>query len=644
VSASVRTMGPQKLLAVVAAVIGVLLVLTAPASAAGEEIVLRAVDTTNFPEVRIEAQISGDITDLSQFRVRENGEFVDAIRVVPLGESEASVGIVLVIDASGSMNANGAMSAAKAAARRFVQSKLPNDEIAIVAFADEARTVVEFTPSSDRLVAAIDGLAADGETALWDGVLMASRMLTFRPELQPNIIVLSDGKDTVSEASEADARSAAIAAKGPVSAIGLSGGDFEEGPIRALTDATGGTYHATNDPAALGDAFAAMQNRVQSQFEITYSSTSQEPTLDLLVSAGEARAETTTNLGTRAEGTSVTPEVVESSNNILSGSLGKTVVGVLGALAVGLLAWVVLSMVMKEESTLTTVLRPYDEAPDLYADDDGQSDSLISTPFVQRAVAMTEDFATKRGFLSKVEWSLERADLPIRAPEALFFYGAGVFLAGILSLFLAPSFFLGVIGIILIVLAPPTAVKFLAGQRKRKFLSQLPDTLQLLSGSLRAGYSLMQGVEAVSQEVDGPMRKELRRVMTESRLGRPLEQSLDESAERMDSPDFAWAVMAIRIQREVGGNLAELLQTVAETMVSRERLRREVKALTAEGRMSAIVLGLLPIGIGMAVYIMNKPYISLLFEETIGQYMLGGAILLALVGFYWMKKTIEIEI
>ena len=104
----------------------------------------------------------------------------------------------------------------------------------------------------------------------------------------------------------------------------------------------------------------------------------------------------------------------------------------------------------------------------------------------------------------------------------------------------------------------------------------------------------MQGVEAVSQEVEDPMGSELRRVVTESRLGRPLEESLDGVAERMDSPDFAWAVMAIRIQREVGGNLSELLLTVADTMTQRERLRRDVAALTAEGRMSAIVLGLLP--------------------------------------------------
>src|SRR5215813_3527733 len=138
----------------------------------------------------------------------------------------------------------------------------------------------------------------------------------------------------------------------------------------------------------------------------------------------------------------------------------------------------------------------------------------------------------------------------------------------------------------------------------------------------------MQGVEAVSQEVDDPMGLELRRVVTEARLGRPLEESLEGTAERMDSPDFAWAVMAIRIQREVGGNLAELLLTVAETMTARERLRRDVRTLTAEGRLSAIVLGVLPIGLGAIMFVINPDYMGQLYKTTPGLIMSIGALIM----------------
>jgi tight adherence protein B len=175
-------------------------------------------------------------------------------------------------------------------------------------------------------------------------------------------------------------------------------------------------------------------------------------------------------------------------------------------------------------------------------------------------------------------------------------------------------------------------------------LALLPDTLQLLSSTLRAGYSMMQGVEAVSQEVSEPMGKELRRVVTEARLGRPLEESLEGVSERMGSADFAWAVMAIRIQREVGGNLSELLLTVAETMTQRERLRRDIRALTAEGRMSAYVLGGLPLGLGLVLYVLNPEYIGTLFDRTMGQVMLAAGLVMMLVGFAWMSKIIKIEI
>jgi tight adherence protein B len=202
----------------------------------------------------------------------------------------------------------------------------------------------------------------------------------------------------------------------------------------------------------------------------------------------------------------------------------------------------------------------------------------------------------------------------------------------------------GILATVLLALIPPAILNFLAKRRQKAFEAQLPDMLQLLSGSLRAGYSLMQGVEAVSQEVAEPMGKELRRVCTEARLGRELEESLDGVAARMDSPDFEWAIMAIRIQREVGGNLAELLLTVGETMINRERMRREVAALTAEGKISAIVLGILPPAIAGVMFVVNPAYMKVLFSETMGNMMLGAGVLMMVVGFTWMMKTIKIEI
>ena len=312
--------------------------------------------------------------------------------------------------------------------------------------------------------------------------------------------------------------------------------------------------------------------------------------------------------------------------------------------AFSLLAHSVIQLVAREQPVLDTALRLYEPKKSADGSDAAKDGGVAESRAVQRAVGVVERFAERKNVLARVEALLEGADLPFRPGEALFFSLVAVGLVGTLAIVLAPSLLVGLLLAVLVAVSPVVVVRFMAKRRRKKFMAQLPGTLQLLSGSLRAGYSLMQGVEAVSHEVEDPMGRELRRVTAESRLGRPLEEALDDAAERLDNADFRWAVMAVRIQREVGGNLAELLQTVAATMMERTRLKREVDALTAEGKISAIVLGLMPLGLGGALFVINRPYISLLFTEFIGQIMLGGATVMAIAGFAWMKKIIKIGI
>ena len=173
-------------------------------------------------------------------------------------------------------------------------------------------------------------------------------------------------------------------------------------------------------------------------------------------------------------------------------------------------------------------------------------------------------------------------------------------------------------------------LNFLGGREKRKFENQLPDTLTLISTSLRAGYSLLQAVEAVASEAPNPTAREFGRAIAEARLGRPVVGALEGITNRTQSQDFEWAVMAIEIQREVGGNLAEVLQTVAETMRQRNRLKGEIRALTAEGRISAYVLGALPFAMAGFLLATNPEYIGTLFTTTFGFVAVGVG--LALMG------------
>jgi tight adherence protein B len=315
------------------------------------------------------------------------------------------------------------------------------------------------------------------------------------------------------------------------------------------------------------------------------------------------------------------------------------------AVAAGLAVYAIGRLAVHEDSSLRAALAAYEPGAVVSDDDEfrGREIQLSESAIVQRAIEVTGRFATDRGIMPKLEAALEKADLPLQPAEALFVYFAAVVLIAVASLFVvAPIMALMVI--LIAAILPWAVLAFMGSRRQKKFTSQLPDMLQLLSGSLRAGFSLLQGVEAVSQEVRDPMGRELRRVLTEARLGRPLEESLDDAARRMESLDFEWAVTAIRIQREVGGNLAELLQTVGETMVARERLRREIKALTAEGRISAIVIGALPVGLGIIMYAINPAYMKVLFHDSFGQLMLVGSSIWAVFGFWWMFKTIQIEV
>jgi tight adherence protein B len=182
-------------------------------------------------------------------------------------------------------------------------------------------------------------------------------------------------------------------------------------------------------------------------------------------------------------------------------------------------------------------------------------------------------------------------------------------------------------------------------KRRAQFLRVLPDTLQLMAGSLRAGYGVMQAIDSVAKESTGPTAEEFGRVLTEARLGMPLDLALSDMSERIDNDDFRWVVLAITIQREVGGNLAELLDTVAAVLREREMLRRQIKVLSAEGRLSAIVLIGLPIFLTIYLTLINPSYIGLLVTTgLLGWSMVIVALVLMGLGIIWIRKLITIEV
>ena len=263
--------------------------------------------------------------------------------------------------------------------------------------------------------------------------------------------------------------------------------------------------------------------------------------------------------------------------------------------------------------------------------------------FLRRAARSAESAAAQRGATNMIESALEQANIPLKPGEAIITAILVALLAFILLSAITRSFIWGVIGATLVLVGSLVFVNQVAARTRKRFETQLPDTLNLLATSLRAGYSLLQAVEAVGQEAPEPTRREFGRAMAEIRLGRPINDALSDIAERMDSQDFEWTVMAIGIQREVGGNLAEVLQTTSETMVQRNRLRREMKALTAEGRISAYVLAALPLLLFGAITVINPDYLKPMLENTIGLVVMGAGIVFIGIGIYWMSRIVKVD-
>ena len=193
-----------------------------------------------------------------------------------------------------------------------------------------------------------------------------------------------------------------------------------------------------------------------------------------------------------------------------------------------------------------------------------------------------------------------------------------------------------VLGILLGALAGWLAMRLIVSvrisRRRAAFAEQLPDMLQVLAGSLQSGFSLPQALDAVVREDTQPIAGEFSRALAETRIGGELETALDRVADRMDSKDLRWSVMAIRIQRSVGGNLVEVLRTTGETMRERASIRRHVRALSAEGRLSAYILIALPILIGAFLFLTRDSYMRPLYTTPLGLAMMTGAVVLVVAG------------
>jgi tight adherence protein B len=587
-----------------------------------------------------------------------DGQHVKVTGAEPLQGGQGGggqVSVILAVDTSGSMRENNNIARAREAAARFTAEMQPGTRVGVVSFADQPRVEQKLTTDRQQVRRVIAGLQADGDTALYDAVVEASRLLADQPG-QRNLVVLSDGRDEGSTATLPQAIAAAKRAKVITDAFGLQVPGFEQdqASLARLAEQTGGRALEASE-ANLTTLFRAKGEELASQYVIDLDlppGVASEVDFSLTVQANSEVGEYHNPqffVGTQASPPTVPiPSALPRAPALsrLESSQGRYVLAIAGFATV-LLACLLLfgpgSRSMRPYRALRQRLSPYSLTPAI-SDDRARLTAFGSSEWAGRATAMAETLV-RRGNLEETFLDrLEAAGLNMRVAEFVLISLGSAFIPPLLVLILTRNLLLAALTVLLGTVGPFVWLAVLASRRQAKFDEQLPSTLQLLSGALQAGHSLQQAVDTVVQEAGDPIAGEFQRVLTEARLGRPLEEAFEAMAKRTRSLDFEWTVMAIRLQRQVGGNLAEVLSTVSQTIRDRYSLKRQIRALSAEGRLSSLILSVLPVLLFAALLVFNPLFLQPLFSTKLGIMMMAGSVVLMGIGVFWMKKITEIKV
>lgn len=611
---------------------------TAQEEAAG--IRIEGVDTTRHPDVDLTVSVPvapGDAPGVEAFRLLENG---DERKFTIEPAATADLEVVLLIDTSGSMGGP-PIAAAREASTALLQA-LPDDvRVAVVTFDDQVEVRTSFGSSREEHLAAASTLEADGNTALFDGVGTALGLFSAAEDGSGRaIVLLSDGEDTASGAvlDEVLSRLSATDVRFNAIAYGTAAAEIEG--LEAMAEAAGGSVSDATEPDALVGMYEEVAATLVNRYQLSYVSQA-EGSVDVAVEFSQRGGSSSDSRSTSfpVSETPAPPDLGGTTDGVPApveapAPSGQASGGVLVGAALWFAALVIVAL---------TVLWPGRVRVQLSGIARRNAGQRGLSELAARASLVAEEGLERRGYRRGLSAALERAGINLRPGEfvvlsasaAVVAFGIGLMLSGLLM------------GLALAVVAAAgsrVVISFRTSRRQTKFADQLGDTLQLLSGSLRAGYGLMQAVDSVAREADAPASEEFGRLVVETRLGRDMTDALEAMAERMESEDFGWVTQAMEIHREVGGDLAEVLDNVGETIRERNKIRRQVKALSAEGRMSAWVLLALPFGVALIMSIINRPYISeLTTNGLLGWSLIGLGGVMMTIGMIWTMKLVKIE-
>jgi tight adherence protein B len=600
------------------------------APAASAAVRIQSVDTSSFPAVRL--TVVAPLNAVTP-RLTENAAPVAGYSAVNLGGQKA---IVLALDRSQSMLGR-PFANALSAARTFVGSAGPHDHVGIVAFGHSAFGLGRFSAPPSDARTSLGGLSVDNKsgTALYDAIVLAASHLASDDSPGRAIVVVTDGADVSSSNTLEQAVAAARAAHAAVYAIGIGGPSFTPDALRTLSRETGGSYRQVARTRDLATVYSALAAELDRTWQLSYV-TAARPGMTLRLAATVPGAGSAHAVAQVAGG-----ETAPIGPSNLIPSVGYSGVGtLLVGLTVGLLVllacgfWFASRRGGKLRSRIEPHLGLVDRDPKVRRQRGRASARAHVANGVESILGNLRQF-------QRVQLMIERADLPLRAGELLALCVGAGFVCGLVSAASASPTLVTLAVMVVAGWVPYAYVSFKAKSRIKKFENQLPDLLITIAASLKAGHSFRQGIQSVVDEGAEPAAKEFRRVLTETQLGKTMDDALADLSLRIGSKNLAFVINAVTIQRQIGGTLAGLFDMVADTVRQRQQFGRKVKGLTAMGRMSAYVLVGLPIFMGVLVTLINGQYMAPLYQSGMGQKLLVSGIVMMIIGSLILKKIVS---
>lgn len=619
--------------------------LGAASQAGPDEIRIIDVDDSNDPSITLTVVLPAELANTSlfyeNFSVTENGvplEFeIDTVR-------NDSLEVVLLIDTSGSMSGEPLL-LAQQAATDFILDFPVESSLAVVGFGGTPAVVAPMGSNADLATAAVSALVPDGNTPLYDAV--ATGLAQFTDAERQTLIILSDGEDTSSLATLEEIQDLLLDKNLGLVGIAL-GSDEAESSLSSLAEY--GVIVRVDDPAALADIYEEISATLVSQYLITFEA-AESGALDVEVTV---TSNGVTYLGSTLVSVSG-PEIVITrlpaveAEVIVRTITPPTVFAQPDATGLGTASWVLLVGAIAIGGALMilalviVIPAKRESAIAGRSMSDQISQASTSVDSAKSAVALAaERFLERRGKRSALDSTLERADIQLRAGEFIVMVISAALIGTIFGFLLGGIFLAAAVGVI-VVIGSRAFITRKARVRGDLFSEQLPTTLQLLAGNLRTGHGISQALSSVASESESPTSDELKRVVAENRLGRDLGVALTNMSERLQDEDFEWVVQAISINREVGGDLAEILDNVQSTIADRNRIRRQIVALSADGRLSMFVLISLPFVVALGFMLTNPGYLDELVNRSAGRAMLFTGLALIGLGWIWLKRVTEVK-